>query len=283
MIGMNGLGTNGRLGNQMFQYAALVGIAKNRGYDFCIPDHSTVTWFDREVDGKQQTMYHQLQHLFEMNYLGGRLGTVEGETLEFRQHDFSEELFNRCPDGVSLHGYFESYRYFEHVEQEIRTDFTFRKPIRQAAQAFHEKHAVENAVSISVRRGDFLKKQDSHPPCSEAYYRECIEAIGEGRRFVVTSDDIEWCRTVFKGSQFVFNEVPPEGIRKAHFDLCVGTLCSDFIISNSTFSWWMAWLGGGEGKQVLAPMPWYGPGKPYDPSGFYFPGVQKINWEIERV
>ena len=47
MIGMNALGSNGRLGNQMFQYASLVGIAKNLGYDYCIPDHSKVTWFDR--------------------------------------------------------------------------------------------------------------------------------------------------------------------------------------------------------------------------------------------
>ena len=53
MIGMNKLGTKGRLGNQMFQYASLVGIAKNMGYDFCIPDHSKATWFDKEIDGNK--------------------------------------------------------------------------------------------------------------------------------------------------------------------------------------------------------------------------------------
>ena len=74
MIGMNALGSNGRLGNQMFQYAALVGIAKNLGYDYCIPDHSKVTWFDRMEGDEIITQHHQLQHLFEMNNLGDSFG-----------------------------------------------------------------------------------------------------------------------------------------------------------------------------------------------------------------
>ena len=63
-IGMNNLGTNGRLGNQMFQYAALVGIAKQCGFDFRIPDHSEATYFDRKSGPNIITEYHQLQHCF---------------------------------------------------------------------------------------------------------------------------------------------------------------------------------------------------------------------------
>ena len=68
MIGMNALGSNGRLGNQMFQYASLVGIAKNLGYDYCIPDHSKVTWFDRMEGDEIITQHHQLQH-YHLNFL----------------------------------------------------------------------------------------------------------------------------------------------------------------------------------------------------------------------
>ena len=87
MIGMNALGQNGRLGNQMFQYAALVGIAKNLGYDHCIPDHSKVTWFDRMEGDQIITQHHQLQHLFEMNHLNGRFGeaTEYNINLSLRQ------------------------------------------------------------------------------------------------------------------------------------------------------------------------------------------------------
>ena len=69
MIGMNQLGQKGRLGNQLFQYASLVGIAKNMKYDFCIPDHSKATWFDENINGNTTCVYHHLQHLFQMNYL----------------------------------------------------------------------------------------------------------------------------------------------------------------------------------------------------------------------
>ena len=90
MIGMNQLGQKGRLGNQLFQYASLVGIAKNMKYDFCIPDHSNATWFDRQIDGNTVCVYHHLQHLFEMNYLDGRFGEIDGNHIEVHQAEFCQ-------------------------------------------------------------------------------------------------------------------------------------------------------------------------------------------------
>ena len=69
-IGMNNLGRNGRLGNQMFQYSALVGIAKQCGYDFRIPDHSDAPYFDYKSGPSIVTEYHQLQHCFDMLHCG---------------------------------------------------------------------------------------------------------------------------------------------------------------------------------------------------------------------
>ena len=83
---------------------------------------------------------------------------------------------------------------------------------------------------------DYVKFQDHHPPCVELHYRECMEKLGTDRQYVITSDDVEWCKTIFTGDNFVFNDVIPEGVYKPHFDFAVGTLCDDFIIANSTFS-----------------------------------------------
>ena len=140
MIGMNNLGQKGRLGNQLFQYAALVGIAKNRGFDFCIPDHSGSTWFDKNVNGNIVTVYHQLQHLFEMNHLNGRFGIIEdGNQIDVHQAEFCKELFDECPDNSSLLGHFESYHYFENAEEEIRQDFVVREHLLEAAEKFHKE------------------------------------------------------------------------------------------------------------------------------------------------
>lgn len=281
---MNKLGTKGRLGNQMFQYASLVGIAKNMGYDFCIPDHSKATWFDKEIDGNTVTVYHQLQHLFEMNYLGDRFGEIDGFEVELHQHEFCEELFNECPDNASLYGHFESYKYFENAEEEVRKDFTFKDEILSAATQFHKDKKTDNPVCISVRRGDYIKFQDHHPPCTESYYKECIEILGNDRQYLITSDDIEWCKTIFVGSNYIFNDVIPEGIYKPHFDMVVGSLCSDFITANSTFSWWTSYLSTNPNKKIFVPSPWFGQALSHlNTDGYYPSNVVKIQREIVRV
>ena len=282
MLGMNALGQNGRLGNQMFQFASLVGIAKNMGYDYCIPDHSKALYFDKMEGDEIITVNHQLQHLFQMKDV--KLGTIEdGNDIRLEQAEFCEDLFKECPDNSTLYGYFESYHYFENVEKELRELFTFDPFISMAARGFHI--GTEKPVALNVRRGkDFIRVQDFHPPCSEVYYKEAIERLGKDRQYVVIADDMEWCKETFKGDNYIFNDTVPDGMYKGHYDLAVGAMCDDFIISNSTFSWWMAYLGTSETKKVYAPDPWFGPAlKDIDTEGYYPEWIEKIEREIVRV
>ena len=286
MIGMNALGSNGRLGNQMFQYASLVGIAKNLGYDYCIPDHSKVTWFDRMEGDEIITQHHQLQHLFEMNNLGDRFGLIEGgNEIHLEQAEFCKDLFDECPHNSTLYGYFESYHYFENAEKELRKDFVIRDHILSAAEKFHKDNKTDHPACISVRRGkDFIRVQDFHPPCTVEYFNEGIKKLGTDRQYVVMTDNIPWCKEVFTGSNFIFNDTVPEDLIKGHFDMAVGSLCDDFIIANSTFSWWMSYLGQSKDKKIYAPDPWFGHAlKHIDTEGYYPEGVEKIKREIVRV
>lgn len=277
---MNSLGKNGRLGNQLFQYASLVGISKNRGFDYCIPDHSNVTFFE---DSTGRSQYHQLQKCFKMSYLGDRYGVIGGDIVELNQHHFCQELFDECPDNVTLHGHFESYKYFENVLDELNLDFEFKDEINEKSYDFHLKNNLKNPVSISVRRGDFLLFPDCHPICNEIYFRDCIDELGNDRQYVIISDDIEWCKNqeVFSDNNFYFVDYVPNNIMKSHHDMCLSSLCDDFIISNSTFSWWISWFGKSENKKVYMPIPWFGPSySEWITDGYYPKYSIKINRSI---
>ena len=162
-IGMNNLGRNGRLGNQMFQYAALVGIAKQCGYDFRIPDHSNVPHFDYKSGSNIITEYHQLQYCFEMLHCGDRYGLIDGDEVELHDsHDFCEDLFKECPNHVTLNGYFQTEKYFKNAEKLIRLDFRFKKNIIEEVSKHFGNYLEQKPVSILVR--DFNPEFD-YPNC----------------------------------------------------------------------------------------------------------------------
>ena len=148
MLAVNYLGQLGRLANQMFQYASLRGIAAARGYDFGIPPS----------DFKDEWTNHQLLEVFELSnlpeknikYLDGGFAPVVNE----KHFEFDEALFNQCPNEVSLFGFFQSEKYFKHIKDSLKEDFTFRDHILEPCTEIAE--SFENPVALHVRRTDYL-------------------------------------------------------------------------------------------------------------------------------
>ena len=99
-----------------------------------------------------------------MNHLNGRFGIIEdGNQIDVHQAEFCKELFDECPDNSSLLGHFESYHYFENAEEEIRQDFVVREHLLKRLKSFTKKREPM-LLYVSVRRGDYVKFQDHHPP-----------------------------------------------------------------------------------------------------------------------
>ena len=113
MIGFNHLGNLGRLGNQMFEFAALRGIASKHGYGICIPAAS-----HKGIENYSLHQCFKLEHI--------PVGFIEGENYAVESHfHFDENLFDNCSDEVSLYGFFQSEKYFQHISDELRNDFVF--------------------------------------------------------------------------------------------------------------------------------------------------------------
>ena len=101
MISFNNIGNLGRLANQMFQYASLKGVARNRGYDFSIPPQQVFGQHDTLVRSSELNIYNVFDNIKNNN-----IQVARNPILQERMHEFDEELFRSCPDNVDFFGYY---------------------------------------------------------------------------------------------------------------------------------------------------------------------------------
>ncbi len=256
----NGLGNEGRLGNQMFQYAFMRGMSKKHGYDFIIPD-ANANRFDN----------YGLFECFELE--GCKTGEGSYPTLECRDTAFNQKFLDECTDNTNYSGVFQTEKYFVDATEELRKDFTFHKDILDPCQEFIDN--VGDVIFLHVRRGNsnlvgkrgekwsYQMLQDYHPLMKKEYYLEALSHFDESKKVIVLSDTIDWCKKQdwLQDDRFLFSdssyEVFDDGASVPYIDICLMSLCSGGIIANSSMSWWGAWLQNDRGK-VIAPHPWYG-------------------------
>ena len=262
MIGNNRIGCNGRLGNQMFQYASMRGIASVKGFDWVVPP-----------ENYDHTANYALFETFKMtNVQEKNIGFVEGETLKETIHCYDENLVDSCSDNTNLDGFFQTEKYFENIVDEIRSDFTFKDEYLKPCKEFIDSLDT-TPIFLHVRRGDAIGKEHYHPVAPMSYYVEALKRFDKDTPCFVFSDDLDWCKSqeLFKSDRFLFNDnierydyqsMDGSGSMQytllPHVDLCLMSLCSGAIIVNSSFSWWGAWLQNSRGK-VIASKPWFGP------------------------
>lgn len=228
MISFNSIGHMGRLGNQMFQYAALRGIAAHKGYWYSIPSNVS---------------------LFKCFNLNNTLSNNNLKTFYCDKFEFDEEFFNTCPDDVDIIGYFQTEKYFKHIESDIRKDFKFSNNILNKCINYRDQNFFnKKVISLHIRRTDYLS--DNNFQClSLQYYNDALKLLPQ-LPIIIISDDIEWCKNIFTDERYSFSP-----FTNAFEDLCLMTLCDYHIIANSSFSWWGSWLA--KSKQTIAPKKWF--------------------------
>ncbi len=169
---------------------------------------------------------------------------------------------NAVPGDCYLVGYWQSARYFEKYASVIRKDFGFRAQMVMRNSVTAINISQSSAVSIHVRRGDYLHDPGTsakHGVCSLDYYETAIRYLMDRLdrpSFFVFSDDIDWARNnlmIDAPCQYVDHN---QG-ESSFVDMYLMSLCQHHIIANSSFSWWGAWLNSNPEKIVLAPAKWF--------------------------
>jgi len=160
-------------------------------------------------------------------------------------------------------GRWQSVFYFNDVAEQIKQDFQINMALSDMVYDLQNKINSCNAVCIHIRRGDLVTSSiysNTIGTVSLNYYNEAIEYMKKHivrPVFFVFSDDIDWCKeNISRSKDFIFIEKVIAGEKaEGHFFLM--QQCKHFIISNSTFAWWAAWLATSENKFVIYPKDWY--------------------------
>jgi hypothetical protein len=233
MISFNNLGWYGRLGNQMFQYAALRGIAAYNNYEYSIPSTDIVlkdAFYIPETQHNNNTTIIDKINCFEFDY----------------------NFFKNCPDNVDILGYFQTEKYFQHIKDEILKVFTFKHVYKTFCINYFEKFNTDKKIALHIRRSDYLTLSNYFVNLNLEYYIQGLTFLNKDLKVFVFSDDVEWCtsESFFNNERFIIPD-----FKNPILDLCAMSMCNYHIIANSSYSWWGSWLA--QSEKTIAPKDWF--------------------------
>jgi galactoside 2-L-fucosyltransferase 1/2 len=225
----------GRLGNEMWEYSVLLGLAN-------LTDRVPLL----------DPGFRDLHDVFELSLpIVSNVSRLRhtATVTDQRVHNVKETTrqLNHVQQDVRLEGYFQYFRFFQHISKDIRQEFTFRKAISRKAGNFFRTYNLSDSsivkVGIHVRHNQLGSpgwiKMGFGPP-ELAYYVHAMKYFRKKYKnvvFVLCSDNVGWARTHVVGDNIVY--VPSHA---AGVDMAILASCDHVIISNGTYSWWAGWL-----------------------------------------
>ena len=235
----------GGIGNQLFQLAAGLAAQKTlRGDLYMLPirlnKHSGCDY--------RLTLYMRAKPI----------DNIQQSYALYHQEDAFERWMPYMLDGhkaIVLDGYFQYLPAICDVIPDIKSDLL--SVLDSRITAVKEKYAIQQeTVFIHVRRGDYVPLTHLFGGVGETYYTNALKGFSTGKRFLVISDEPEWCKQQPWLNSYEIVDEPDELDSLAIMASCKGGA----IIANSTFSWWGAILSGT--PRVFYPSKWFSDKKP---------------------
>lgn len=248
MIGIN---LKGGLGNMLFQIAAGISFSKKLKSNITFPNLIEHLNYLNNDKCYNPMLNHSNEYL-NLNLIKSlNNSSFNAENIYYYPFHFIKDL---PIDNSIIDGFFQSEKYFLDCRELIINFFNSDLEIKNYIKNKYD-FIKEDVTSIHIRRGDYLNYPDIHSIKNQDYFKKAISILNEHcSKFIIHSDDIEWCRSIFIGDKFIFIEN-----EKDYIELHMMSMCKNNIISNSSFSWWGAWINNNQDKIVIAPQNWFGP------------------------
>lgn len=277
MITYTNLGYMGRLGNQMFQFASVLGMAERKKLLARFPiENCSTNRLNGPLDvttGSNTSVKCDLLECFNIphEYF------ISASNLKirdlFRESRFDyDPLSEQIQDDTDCYGYFQTEKYFSHIEEKVKEVLSFKsKFIEEGDRKMQQNSLGKTPISVHIRRGDYTLYPDHHPTCGMDYYLNALEEFTkkgiEFTSLLIFSDDKKWCQENLPNS--INFPLIVSDVNCPYTELYMITQCKYHIIANSSFSWWGSWLADSE--LTIAPKKWFGKMISHNTSDIYCP------------
>lgn len=242
MISFSKLGQHGRLGNQLFQIASTIGIADTGKKQVVFPSWEYSTFFNTPFP----------------------IGECSGTTVNEVKFEYDPEIYERVSyqsvkggrqNNVDLFGYFQSYKYWHDSEAHIKNTFRFKEEFINQQRRKYYKAFEKKTIAIHIRRGDYLNNPNYIVLPITYYILALFKHFPdwENHNIIIFGDNMPYCKVHFDCLPNVFFSEGNSDIE----DLCLMSECDHFILSNSSYSWWGAYLGQNKNSIVVRPKEYY--------------------------
>ncbi len=245
----------GGLGNQLFVIAATY--AYCRKYNKCF--YLTYSW--KDYSKERPDYWDNILSFVKQN---GNL-VFNSQIKKVKSYEYKSSEYKEIPKfnhNIILKGYFQSHKYFKEYTTEIKYLLSLPEYYKKLVNIKLSKFGEETIVAIHIRRGDYFKYPGIYHILSKEYYIEAKKVLEEKLGFkpiyLYFSNDKKWVKENFilEGKDEIIEE------SKDYIEFAIMSQCHHFIIANSTFSWWAAYLSNTLErilpKIVIAPKNWYG-------------------------
>jgi hypothetical protein len=265
----------GRFGNQLFQYAAVRAQAKRLGVDLeidlqfcnCGPSRDSFSFWLDSLPIKARVIDYPASGPGSANSL-----LQKGYRKLIRPlfwHRYVQPTWQRDSAFFAIRprtlvsGYFQSLFYLMPRDDEILDELSLWNVATPQVKACAQALARETSVSVHVRRGDALVNHGDRLPDWQpghiAYFDNAMQLMRKKLTrptFFVFSDDIDWCRQApIFGNDCEFFAANKFGDNPA-IDLLLMSNCRHHIVTNSSYSWWAAWMTLDDDKICVLPSRW---------------------------
>lgn len=256
MITFLELGQYGRLGNQLFQYAALKSLSLSKGYQIKLPKNLYErSWHSQKcLLSKFNITFESLEDRDIYN-----LKTYDQYQVTGSAQSFDPNFFE-LDDNTNLAGYYQNLKYFHHHSDLIKNDFKLNDEIQKKSKDYLKNKIghTKPIVSVHIRRGDYAPHSDQN--LIKTHIEKCISFFNDEVNFLLFTggstgvgenniDDVQYLKDNYLKNNFYYSET-----NNPIMDFCLMSKCDHNIISHgSTFSWWAAYLNENKDKKVFAP------------------------------